>query len=52
MDGTVNQAVYQEQRSQGKSHEYALAYASKISEGEIFARHFAIIRHVHFPKND
>ena len=38
------QRVYSEQVAQGKSHEYALAYASKLHEGEVFARHFALIR--------
>lgn len=32
----------------GKSHEYAEAYASKIRDGEVFARHFAIIRERRF----
>lgn len=36
--------VYREQREAGKSHAYAHAYASKIHEGEVFARHFAVIR--------
>jgi hypothetical protein len=36
--------VYRAQIALGKTHEYAIAYASKINEGEVFARHFAIIR--------
>ncbi len=39
--------AYKEQIAAGRSHEYAKAYASKISEGEIFAKHFATIRCVH-----
>lgn len=36
--------VYAEQIANGKSVEYAKAFASKINEGEVFARHFAVIR--------
>lgn len=42
----VDEAVYKQQIALGKSHEYAFAYATKIAEGEIFARHFAAIRFV------
>jgi hypothetical protein len=40
-----DKAVYEQQIASGKSHEYALAYAAKIGEGEVFARHFASIRY-------
>ncbi len=40
----AEQEAYAEQIRLGKSAEYAKAYASKIHEGEVFARHFAIIR--------
>ena len=43
-DPKAEQQAYAEQIAQGKSVEYARAYASKIHEGEVFARHFAIIR--------
>lgn len=36
--------VYREQIAQGKSHVYAKAFASKFNEGEVFARHFAVLR--------
>ena len=37
-------SAYREQIAAGKSDVYARAFASKIGEGEVFARHFAIIR--------
>jgi len=39
--------VYREQVALGKSHDYAKAFASKFSQGEVFARHFAELRLVH-----
>eukprot|EP00041_Stephanoeca_diplocostata_P008829 m.132367 g.132367 ORF g.132367 m.132367 type:complete len:588 (+) comp17497_c0_seq1:199-1962(+) len=38
------EAVYRKQLELGMSEQYAQAYASKYLEGEVFARHFAILR--------
>ena len=43
--GSVEEKTYHEVLESGKSREYAEAYASKIRDGEVFARHFAIIRY-------
>jgi hypothetical protein len=43
--GSPEAKTYQEMIAAGKTHVYAHAYASKIQDGEVFARHFAIIRY-------
>ena len=40
----IMEAVYGHQIAAGKSHDYAKAFALKHHEGEVFARHFAVLR--------
>ena len=46
----LEKEAYEQQIAAGKSHEYAKAYASKVHEGEVFARHFAAIRFITITK--
>ncbi len=42
--GSLEESTYQSLLAQGKSQVYAYSYASKVRDGEVFAKHFAIIR--------
>lgn len=42
--GSLEEKTFLELLGLGKSEVYAYSYATKIRDGEVFARHFAVIR--------
>ena len=42
--------VFDAQKAAGKSEAYAQAYASKVGDGDVYARHFATIRYCAPPR--